>query len=88
MLAIQRCAAQQCMVLASQSGTGSTNQHFCLEQGILFCPSKSGATTLVKSMWYTLKMFSPQPLFDDKVAPFPNLALPPYNVASKSRGTL
>ena len=33
---IRRCATQQGMVFASESGTGSTNQHFCLEQGILF----------------------------------------------------
>ena len=31
-----RGAAQQGMVFASESGTGSTNQRFFLEQGILF----------------------------------------------------
>ena len=33
---IRGCASQQGMVVAPESGTGSTNQHFCLEQGILF----------------------------------------------------
>ena len=34
--AIRGCATQQGMVFASESGTGSTNQRFCLELGILF----------------------------------------------------
>ena len=79
-VAVRWCAAQQGMVFASlKSGTGSTNQHFSLEQGNDLCPFRLWNTVGVRATFFLSESRCKRTLF---LFPLGSRCIPKYAISN------